>query len=65
MAEIRINTKSSLTVCEGISGRKRTTASRNQLPSLYVRVYRISIPGSTLLLSSLTVCEGISAPAVQ
>lgn len=40
MAEIRINTKSSLTVCEGISRKRQDIGGVTELPSLCVRVYR-------------------------
>ena len=60
MAEIRINTKSSLTVCEGISPEQNQGSNETRLPSLYVRVYRTCSSCVNSLSTSLTVCEGIS-----
>lgn len=60
MAGTRINTKFSLTICEGISMETAKASDLMKFPSLYVRVYHV-VP--SLLLSfrlSITICEGIS-----
>ena len=60
VAETRINTKCSLTVCEGVSYSLTSSTSSLIVPSLYVRVYRVPENIAFSSCGSLTVCEGVS-----